>query len=146
MQKLKLALLGVILVSGLGVMVVGGGCGSINIPPIPAGVIDCGSVEVTSLILDLGAGVGKCLRQRAEGCDDPDTGGKTACSWKKCLWELAKTTGKAHAVEAVLCAVDQAGYAALTGPAAGAGTSQPTEVQARAKGFIAGVGAQVRQP
>src|SRR4051812_7246751 len=79
---------------------------------IPPGVIDCGIAEISKLAISLIDDVTSCIGAgKQNGCDlpKPSDPTKTQCTWKKCVWDLAKKQGQAHAVEAALCAVDQAG-------------------------------------
>lgn len=80
---------------------------------IPDGVIDCGLSNVTDLAIGMLDNVNTCLGEgRQAGCDraKPLNPVETTCSWKACLWNLAKEQGKAYATDALLCAVDQAGF------------------------------------
>jgi hypothetical protein len=111
---------------------------------VPPGVIDCGISGVTQLAIDLIDDVNVCLGNgRDEYCnlDKPANPADTKCSWKSCLWNLAKTQGKQHSVEALLCAVDQAGIDFReTGMASNDNTSMESAL--RAEEFVKDSGAK----
>jgi len=81
------------------------------VPLVIPKAIDCALPEITELAISLIDDVNTCIGEgRQQFCDQiAKTPSETKCTWKKCLWDLARKQAKAHATEAVLCAVDQAG-------------------------------------
>ncbi len=113
---------------------------------VSAGIIDCGVKEVTELAVNLIDDVNTCLAVgKQDGCNAaaPADPTKTSCSWKSCLWDLAKKQGKAHASDALICAVDQAGSdfaAAYTST----GDNSLASSSARAEEFVTESGAKLK--
>lgn len=111
---------------------------------IPAIGINCALPAVTELAVSLIDDVNTCIGEgRQQFCDQPtpENPTETKCSWKKCVWDLAKKQGKQHGVEAVLCAVDQAGVDFQSSFAA-TGDQELEDSANRAEEFITESGAK----
>jgi hypothetical protein len=113
---------------------------------IPPGVIDCGVTEVTKLAIELITDVNTCLGEgKSEFCnaEKPVNPTETKCTWKACLWNLAKKQGQQRSVDALLCAVDQSGVDFReTGMASKDNTAMESTL--RAEDFVKESGARLK--